>query len=97
MEHWFLLHSPQDPIDAVGLDIDYVCPDDGYLGGFQSMFVAANFDRRWTPYCCQRPFAALVDCLHPTSGWENEFRNTLNFSAPEGHVIAGITSFYFNR
>ena len=87
----------QPAIDAVTDDIDFVCPDNGYLGGFQSMFVSASFDRRWAAYCCQRPFAALVDCVQRASGWENDFRNLLNFSAPNGHVVAGVTSFFFNR
>ena len=91
------LPPPQNPIDAVGGDIIFHCPDDGYLGGFQSDFISSSYDRQWSPYCCQRPFAALVDCIIPTSGWENDIRDTLNFTAPEGHVIAGMTSFFFNR
>lgn len=95
-----LLHSLlslQPPVNAAGEDIEFACPDNGYLGGFQSAFDSDSFDRIWTPYCCQRPFAALIDCIQPTSGWENDFRTTLNFSAPEGHIIAGVTSFFFNR
>lgn len=88
---------PQPTVNAAGADIEFTCPGNGYLGGFQSEFDSASFDRRWAPYCCQRPFAALIDCIQPTSGWENDFRTTLNFSAPEGHIIAGVTSYFFNR
>lgn len=89
--------SPQPPINTATSDVEFVCPNEGYLGGMASTYVYASFDREWQPYCCERPFSSLIDCNRPTSGWENDFRDPLNFTAPPGHVISGVTSFFFNR
>ncbi len=78
-------------------DIDFECPNDGYLSGFFSEYADSSTDRVWSPYCCTRRQSTLINCQLPTVNWENVLRDNLNFTSPDAHVIAGVQSFYFNR
>lgn len=87
----------QPAINSLRGDIDFDCPNGGYISGFVSEYTGSNNDRVWSPYCCNRNFSTLINCQRPTSSWENVLRDNLNYSAPSGYVIAGVQSFYFNR
>ena len=72
----------------------YLCPDNGYLSGFQSTHSSSASDRIWQPLCCERPHAALVDCVQQKL-WQNELRRDLNLtlSSPDLFVV-GVESFF---
>ena len=89
--------SLQSAINTLQSDLDFDCPNNGFLAGFVSEHDASNADRLWQPYCCSRPFATLINCQKPTSFWENVLRGNLNFTSPDSQVIAGVESFWFNR
>ncbi len=75
------------------------CSNNGYIAGFNAIFSDSDDDRQWRPYCCTRPYSTLVDCEIPSSQWENNVEQLLNWTSTDGRVLTGIQSFYssFNR
>ncbi len=82
--------------DLLG-ELNFDCPDDGFLTGLSSVFTDSSTDRVWQPNCCTRPFASLINCQKPSSTWNNVLRDNLNFTGSGDRVVAGLESFYFNK
>ena len=87
--------SLQAAINALSGSInDFQCPNNGYLSGFDSTYSSSQRDRVWRPYCCDRPHAALVDCVSQNL-WQNELRRDLNITLPSPELfLVGIESFF---
>ena len=87
--------SLQPPINTLEGTIRYDCPDDGYFGGFASTFDPSPNDREWSPYCCTRPHAALINC-QTQAQWQNQLREELNVTLTAVSLFTGVISFFDN-
>ncbi|EGD77913.1 NHL repeat protein [Salpingoeca rosetta] len=76
----------------LGLRHTFSCPDNTYMRGMKSTFVADANDRVFSYQCQAISSATLTNCI--TQPFQNIFDNALTFNAGTKRVITGILSDY---
>ncbi|EGD77306.1 NHL repeat-containing protein [Salpingoeca rosetta] len=85
------LWSKHEDVHQLQEDFSFTCPDGtSYLAGMTTTYDATARDRLWEFRCATVFGAELVNCQQRTL-----YSYGVQFRAPDGHVVVGVTSTYF--
>ncbi|XP_033728762.1 dermatopontin-like [Pecten maximus] len=70
----------------------YVCPNNGLLNGFRSVYDIYYRDRRWEVQCCPIINRGREQC-HFTE-YLNSYGSSFEYTVPHGEFVRGIRSTY---
>jgi len=86
--HW------TDWINNWDAELYFICPNNGYIGGFHSYHDNHREDRRWKVVCCEAK-PGLEDCKW--TGYINGWDGHMKYNVPSTRVIHGLYSVHSNH